>query len=314
MRQLIEIWEDQKQFNKQVRQPPMSISDQEEHTKYFVMCVVSELDEILRCVNWKHHRRKPVPLNVQRVREELTDLFKYCLCLMQTWDMEPEHLVEEYWRKSAVVRQRFNEEYLQSLDCDSVVIDIDEVLCDFSDGMLRWLINNRVVSCSRTLTQRCVDLLGSRTYLSSESLQIAPELWMDFKDSFRLEGGLKALPPMPGAKKMLQRFKERGLNIILLTSRPVDQYPHVVADTLSWLNKNNLPYNFVWFAKNKREEVLKAGNRNRILFAVDDDPKFVHQFASLEIETYYFRPNKDWLPHTSAHECIKPISSLEEIP
>lgn len=316
MRNLVEIWQDQKQFNLQIRPAPMKLEDQEKQTQYFVMCLLSELDEILKCINWKHHRRKPVQVNEARVAEELTDIFKIWLSMAQVWGLSPEKFIEEYWRKSTVVRQRFNQEYMQSLDCDSVIVDIDEVLCDFFNGMIDWMINNKVWLGKPDLYERLVMLKsqGKRVWLNHENLGIDPEVWMRIKEGFRLSGGISRLPLMPGAEEMLTRFRSRGLNIIVLTSRPVDKYPHLVADTIAWLNSNNLPYNFIWFSKKKADEILRAGNRQRILFAIDDDPKFINEYSGLGIESYMYRPNKDWDQFTLLKpDLVHPVSSLEEI-
>jgi NTP pyrophosphatase (non-canonical NTP hydrolase) len=259
MNSLIEIWKDQRQFNLQVREAPMTVEEQEEHTKYFVLCIMSELDEVLRCINWKHHRRKPILHNPARIKEEITDVFKLWLSMAQTWNISPEQFEEEYWRKSAVVRQRFNEEYLNTLEKESVLVDIDEVLCDFSNGLLEWLQEHLTAHLGNAevdeLYQRVGDLMNTRKFINAESLKVTPELWRELKTAFRLSGRIRELPTMHGAHAMLARFKAEGLNVILLTSRPIDEFPHVLGDTIDWLNKNNFPYDYLWFNKNKAEQL-----------------------------------------------------------
>jgi len=69
----------------------------------------------------------------------------------------------------------------------------------------------------------------------------------------------------------------------------VDRYPNIFTDTLSWLDAMQLPFDHLWWATDKSDRLEEAHvqMRSQIVFAVDDDKKFVAQFRSKGIKTYW---------------------------
>jgi hypothetical protein len=77
--------------------------------KYGYYCI-KELTEVVDEVNYKHHVLKRKPVDRDRVKEELIDSFKYWLNLVMIHGFTPEEIVDEYWRKSKIVEERFEKE------------------------------------------------------------------------------------------------------------------------------------------------------------------------------------------------------------
>src|SRR5688572_23195776 len=129
------IWFDQEEFNSQLRQPPTTYDERVELTKEFSLHMMTELAEMLEaCGIWQMHRtRHEEKYNPENVRRQLIDQFKYWMSVAQLWGFTIEDMERTYWRKSATVRQRFVEEHIHQIrDREIAVLDIDNVLCDYT--------------------------------------------------------------------------------------------------------------------------------------------------------------------------------------
>jgi NTP pyrophosphatase (non-canonical NTP hydrolase) len=286
----------------------MTREERNKAIQYLVLCTHSELDELLRAIEWRQHRRVPVPEDLPRCREELIDIFKYWLSMALIFDMNPDVLIEEYWKKSAVVRHRFSEEYVKTLDRPTVVIDVDEVLCDFSNGMLRWLMDH-----AKLPEASCAKLLDRRNFIDASQLGIPQKDWEDLKHQFRTSGGFGRLIPMPGAFDLLSRCRNAGYSIVLLTSRPIERYPSLFSQTIDWLNRHQFPYDFIWWSDSKAKKLLERGVMQHVAFAIDDHLRYIQQFDEAGIRTYWFRPNRDWDPGPFSLQHTTRVSSLAQI-
>jgi hypothetical protein len=296
--QLQKIWDDQLAFNMLFRQPPKSPGEMAEQAREFVVYTESEMHELLRTLPWKKHRRMPFRGNPAHMFEEGADVFKCALSLLQIIGIDsPEKLIQLYWQKTAVVRQRYREEWTQKLDRACVIVDIDNVLCDYIGGICDWLPSQFVTRDdhpSPALLDRIERIRKQGSYINAKALEIPEDAWQNLKHAFRTGGHKRRLPVFPDAKDFLMRCQDAGYRIVLLTSRPIDRYQNIFTDTILWLNDNNLPFDFVWWSVDKAERILmEDGLREKVMFAVDDDARFVDQFARAGIPTYWLRRNGD---------------------
>lgn len=304
-RKMREIWEDQRAFNLLFRSQPDSETMLSEQVRDFVLYTESELHELLRTMPWRKHRRVPIQYNEAHAHEEGMDAFKFILSILQIIGVASlEQLIEEYWRKTAVVRQRYQEEWVTKVDRPCVVIDIDNVLCDYIGGLCDWLPSQFEVpddSASPELRARIETIRRTGQFINAHSLGIPDESWQKIKHTFRVGGFKRRLPVFPDVYTFLYRMRADGYQIVLLTSRPIDRYPNIFTDTILWLNDNHLPYDFVWWATDKAERIAQVeGFKQHIRFAVDDDHRYVEQFSSAGIETY-------WLQR---HDYVQSVSSV----
>jgi len=290
-RDLGEIWDDQLSFNRNFFPAPITFDDRSKQTKEYALHLISEVDELLRQTAWKMHRGKgTVQENRAAVKDELTDIFKYWISLCIVWGVSPESALDDYWRKSMVVRQRYAEEYMMSLEGPSAIIDIDNVLADYTTGFLDWCSKEypqmKVLIQSFMLTHKGAEM----PYFMATDFHLDEGVWQEVKHRFRTSGGKLNLPVIEGAKEFLHALKERDMKIILLTSRPIDRYPNIYTDTLEWLQKNELPYDFVWWSTEKHEAILMKGIRHSVRFAVDDNFEYAIKMAHCSIRTYLMQP------------------------
>lgn len=271
-----DIWEEQAAFNALLRDLPTTWDGRSAITKEFLLHLFSETDELLRCIAWKPHRKIDVPENRAQMATELIDIFKYWMSIAQALGFSQTELQHAFWRKSMAVRQRYAQEFITQINRPAVIVDIDNVLADYLGGLVPFIKK-------RFPKTQVPDPPG---WLNATTLKIEETDWTYIKWAFRTSGEKRRLPLIAGAKEFLDRIRSAGLMIVLLTSRPIDQFPTLFEDTVEWLHVNALPYDILWWAANKPLRIPEEV-RQHIRFAVDDDIKFVEQFAGHDIKTYW---------------------------
>ncbi len=251
-----------------------------QQTKDFVLYTEDELHELLRTMSWKSHRRGAGRDNQAHRMDENADIFKCVLSLFQIQGLTPETLCDVYWDKTATVRQRYQEEWVKKVDRPCAIVDIDMVLADYCLGMCQWLLGRNLDA------ERLSDIIDKRGWVNAATVGVADDEWKRLKHEFRISNGKRALPVFPDAKPFLEALQRRNLQIVLLTSRPIDRYPNIYTDTLLWLQRNQLPFDFIWWSLDKAERVLEGDLRQYVQLVVDDDIKYVQQFERLGMQCF----------------------------
>lgn len=304
------MWADQAEFNSHFRiSPAATFEERTAQTKEMVLHLHSETDELLRAAGaWKVHRRGiPLRENPAHIKIELIDIFKYWLTLVQIHGFSPEEMVEAYWEKSMVVRQRYSEEWMGNLDRPAIVVDIDGVLADYITTFVEWAENRRIISATMASTLR-----RTRPYIDAASLGMDLDSYIGVRHAFRCSGQHAMLQTMPLAREFTLWAKGCNYAIILLTSRPIDSYPNLHGETLTWLKRWGIPYDCVWWTREKGELVLERDMVKHVAFAVDDEYRYVEQFSSQGIQTYWLREPTQPLQKEMPPNVIR-ISSLQSI-
>lgn len=312
-----DVWSEQVGFNALLRTSPVAAEAEIEFIRDMVLNIFSEGDELLRTTSWKKHRRarnSRAPNREHRL-EELVDMFKLWLTLVQSLGYSDEEVRQAFWRKSMVVRHRHSEEFvLRELDRPAVVVDIDNVICDYTTGFCTWIINRAPLFAKAAQT-----IMAERRWFGKAAdFGMSEAEWQGFKHEFRSRGHKRYLPTMPGAKPFLDRLRDAGYYIVLLTSRPIDRYPNIFTDTLFWLRDNDLTFDWVWWALDKKECLIENQAVKWIRFAVDDDPKYVEQFRHLGIMSYWMAstkyPDLNGYHYPVEERRVVVVKSLDEIP
>lgn len=303
MEELEKIWKDQEEFNRNfVSAPGGDFNEQSRQTKEYALHLISEVDELLRSSIWKFHRKNNLKPNREQIKNELTDILKYLLSLYITWDISPTEAIQDYWRKSMVVRQRYSEEYVGNLEGKIVLCDIDGVLADYYSGFLKWISIHYP-----GLSSRCKEMITNVIWLCASSLGVDEQVWQEIKHHFRTSKGKLTLPVYSGAKEFLEYCRSKQYKIVLLTSRPIDRYPNIYTETLEWLKLKDLPFDYIWWATDKAEKILSENIRPNIIMALDDDLKYIHRYNELGIKSIWVHPN------TSMNAILDKVKSEEGI-
>ena len=318
-----EMFDDQRAFNQQIWKPTAETTGRwEDRLRVLSIGLVEETLEFLRTFEWKTHRRRTGKLqNISHSHEELIDAFKYWLSLADLADFPIDQLEELYYAKSRVVQYRYQEEWLKEIDDPCVLIDIDNVLADYITGFCHWakqfaptILQLQNVAAIR-LVHRLDDIQTHGRYINAEAVGIRQPEWDKVKHLFRTQGGKRTLPTFDDTRPFLDWCRQRHWTIILVTSRPIDRYPNIFTDTLTWLHTANLPYDYVWWAEDKvrrLEESNHVNIRSHVQFAVDDDAKFVGQYSVKGIKTYWLnRHREEYDIHTPDN--VTQVESLMQI-
>lgn len=104
----VSLWNKQKDFN--LNFFDFNVKDvelQQKLTKEFVLHVEDEVHELLSEINWKMDQYKTRDVNRAKLLEEWIDIFKYWLGIGNVWGFTLEDLFNEFWRKSAIVDERY---------------------------------------------------------------------------------------------------------------------------------------------------------------------------------------------------------------
>lgn len=306
MNQLSKIWKDQKAFNENFIGiiDKLTLDDKQHHTKQYILETFSEMNELLREINFKMHRPADSEIIESNMMEEWIDIFKYWLSIGLVWGWTPEQFVEEYMRKSRVVEQRYIQEHASITMLKIILVDIDGVLADYPASFKNFIRSKTDV------------------WLNTSSYQIYDEyakvLGRDklekLKHEYRINGYKRYLPVLPYAKKFLDHFYKNGYSIILLTSRPYKKYKRMFADTIFWLKKNGLKYHSILWDEEKDYGVIK--NYLNAAFMVEDNLNFAINVAKLGVKVYLLDKPYNQSPPPSNIEIpdrIIRVKSLNEV-
>jgi len=282
---LKDVWEEQKDFNNLFRDLPDGFEEQSHLTQHMVLCIMSELDEILNTVHWKHHRNISIKSNPQQTLSECIDVFKYLITIVQAWGFTEKDFIDAFWKKSMVVRQRRSEEFLKNVNGKTVAIDIDGVICDHNKGFMEWIKGYDIKLYNLAIDKAWDSSKESYNPVSRHDVNLSPNEWQELKHKFRISGYKEFMPVYSDAKEFLSEIRQKNITIVLLTSRPIDRYPNLYEDTVAWLKREELPYDIIWWAYDKADHVVE--NIPNPLFVVDDDLSFINQFDEANITAYW---------------------------
>jgi uncharacterized HAD superfamily protein len=312
---LKDVWKEQKEFNNLFRQLPKGFEEQSHITQHMVLCIMSELDEILNTIHWKHHRNIPIKSNPQQTLLECVDVFKYLITIVQAWGFTEEEFLDAFWKKSMVVRQRRSEEFIKNVDGRTAIIDIDGVLCDHNQGFIKWLQKYDCELYNSVISKVCNSSTNTYNPVSRHDFKLTPIEWQELKHQFRISGYKEFMPAYADAKEFLSEIRQKDITIVLLTSRPIDRYPNLYADTVAWLKREELPYDIIWWAYDKANHVIE--NISNPLFVVDDDLSLVNQYDAVNIPAYWICRKGDTIDNlfeTEAFSKVRIINKLKQIP
>ncbi len=244
--------------------------------KDYILHLIKESTEVLDTIKFKMHRKEDVEFIRSNTIEELIDCQKFLWGMFQLLGVDDEQLIEEYWRKTEVVEQRWKQEHeLKELaKCEKVcAIDLDGVLGQYPDHWLSF-INSRLCTKYETLEDAKVEVDVLR--------------YSQLKSEYRQTGEKKHIKPMHGAQRFLTDLKDDGYKIVILTARPYKKYYRIFADTLSWLKEWGFEYDAIMFDEQKNMKILNE--IPNLKFMVEDNLRFANSVAAAGYKCYLFNP------------------------
>lgn len=307
------IWTDQETFNAKVwYRKDFSDAEKGQWTKDMAIYACSEIWELLQEVSYKIHapttKRSPTNLDI-----ELIDIFKYWLSLSIMWGLTPERLVESYWEKSRVVEHRWKQKNAKIPHGSKVVgVDIDGVLAD--------LVKMSAQAANRMYAPKVYDhrIMNSAMIQRSFADQgMSVQQYEDLTVYLKESGKYRELEPIEGAIKFVQELRRLGYYIIVLSSRSVDTHKRLLSDTLYWLDKNEIPYDYTIFDRQKHRKLAELLSGVPPAAFVDDDVDQLTEIAWLGAKGYWRNFSNPSTPNgvtvfTDFNEILIELSSVAE--
>jgi uncharacterized HAD superfamily protein len=135
----------------------------------------------------------------------------------------------------------------------TVIVDIDGVLTDYPNCFLHWVkhVKNMYFNSVKDMKKH----LGIEEY---------EKIKMEYRSSHIK----RTLDVNNGFINILNKLHADGFTIWILTTRP--NIEPVSTDTVFWLNNNKIPYDAVFFIKDKKE-FLQSSSHNNIMVLIDDE-------------------------------------------
>lgn len=239
----------------------ISNKDKLSFSKEYILSATKELFEVLdELPAWKTHRfsKNREDLNKDNLLEEIVDSFKFILNLMIINGFTSEEFMNKFLDKSKIVDIRYNQEkeLLASANSNDkyAVFDIDGVL-------------NNYPKCFMDFIEKEGYNYNTPEEFKSENL-LAYEM---LKHRYRQSGVKASIPVNTKNASLINHFKSKGYKIILLTARPYKKYSRIFNDTIEWLNKNDIYYDYIFFNENKERLLLENFKSDSIEIIIDDD-------------------------------------------
>lgn len=145
-------------------------------------------------------------------------------------------------------------------------IDIDNVISDFDDSLLRnFLAQDQKIS-GRGIVNKDAEYI-------TEGMFSWPLEEVDNYYNKNIERIAKSLNVIPGAKEYIDRLREEGNIIYIITSRNNGEYSDPLKLTTEWLDQNEISYDHLILTPHCSEDVhykAKFCLENGIKLMIDD--------------------------------------------
>jgi len=268
----------QREYNNKIRGLNPSKS---EWTQTYLLGMITEVDEILREIDWKKHRKARMENpNVVNIALELADLTKYTLSLWELWGFDYESILYYVDLKSRSLELKTQQENEEIPDDRPIVItDIDGTVGDWRTHFLKWLESKGIKHVVED---------QSTSLMIDNDLSMLYKEYYDLKEEFESTGQYRNIEVYEDAHELLVELKSRyNAYIIAVTARPSDHYSRIWMDTWMWLESNKLPV-----------DKLIIGSESRILLAhslqesshevimLEDNPGLIQRGANSGIRTF----------------------------
>jgi uncharacterized HAD superfamily protein len=175
-------------------------------------------------------------------------------------------------------------------------IDLDGVLCEYPND---WICYVREKTDLDVTT-----LVESKAGLSWTQYE-------DLKKQYRLSGRKSRLKVVSGAQELLNNLRKQGYLIIILTSRPIYEYPEVFRDTLLWLKNNKIAHDLLFGGgKDKHIQILKYFPD--LKFMIEDNSSIAYKIATAGYRCYLLHSTTN-ATTKEVHDNLIRINTLAEV-
>jgi len=288
---LQDLWEAQKSFNAQVRN--RNIEPDIFWAKQYLLGLVSEVDEVLREINWKSHRANKTSIIRSNLAFELADLTKYVLSLWELWGFGLDDVLNTTLEKSWWVQYRSEMELEPGPTGRNVLItDLDGTLADWRRSFVVWMEKEHNIILPDD---------SSKSMMLDQDLAWKYTEYAQWKDEFESQGGYAHLIPYLDGVETVQHLQSfEDVYVVVYTARPEHQYKRIWWDTFTWLQRHNVKPDQLLIGADARVILAHALRQNNNVILFDDDPSLIMRAANSGIRVYARRhPYNSGISHSN---------------
>jgi hypothetical protein len=157
------------------------------------------------------------------------------------------------------------------------MVDIDGTLGDHHGHFKR---------CASMYTGREDILHRTPGHDFPRSLGLGKPLYREIKLAYRRGGWKRSMPVFPGASDLCRRIR-RDAVLVLATTRPWLNHDGIDKDTVHWLRRNAIQYDYLFFGGQwkYRAAVKQYGGADMCAAVLDDLPPMIWQALDAGVQT-----------------------------
>lgn len=173
------------------------------------------------------------------------------------------------------------------------VFDIDGVLNYYPQTWVRF-VNEKEKADYKSLDE----IKDSLSYSKYKKL----------KESYRVSGVKAEFAPRKGVINLINKLRDLGYLIIIISARPVSKYPSLYKQTVDWLDSRGIQYDNLLFSDKKQFEVIKY--YPNMEFMVEDNRLIANIMSGLGYKVFLVDNEYN---QGEIKENVKRIKSFEEV-
>jgi hypothetical protein len=281
----------------------MSPKQKEEMLKTLTLAMHHEVSALISSTNFKVFDKSDYTVDKDKIVYNSIDVFRYLLAIMNLYNINANEFLSSFEERDIHLKLD-NNVILPKKDQKVVVVDIDDVICDFRSYFNDWLLAEYDVKIDK----------DSTSYYSSKEVKdhgYSPETVFE---KFIMNNELLNIPVINPMIEFLKLVSKEGIYIQLLTSRP-EHNLKCKYQTYTWLHNNNIPFDNIGFAAEKyiwisKKDFYLNGN---LIAAIDDSPKHAMEYATHDIKVLVPKTsyNKDIKHENMSHFLFKEINKYK---
>lgn len=253
----------------------LTTAQKEELLKTFVLAMHAEATGVCEGVNYKDHRLKTHPVDVQKILYKSVDVYRYVLAILNLWGISGTQFSTALAQKDDFLHYRHRLSQKAWNGQPVVLFDMDDVLAEFRKSFCGWV---------QSTTGHTIDP-ESPEYYNTDVLKRAglnnEELFKGFID----QHGFLLLERNEYYYRFLKQLQDRGYWVQVVTARP-ERNLTAFYDTYSWLARHGIEADGVAFTPEKFVFLTDQPYYNSgKYFAVDDSAKHSAEYAKHGVTT-----------------------------
>lgn len=179
----------------------------------------------------------------------------------------------------------------------AVIFDIDDVLADYTGSFL--------------------DYVNAETGRSFENIIDAKKglgriKYWEVKDRYRTSGIKRDLRLLnSSAPKLIHRLKEKGFEVAMVSSRPVEEHSRIYNDTFIWLIEQGFEFDHLLFSRQKHLLILRNFCDYDEVYIIEDDFFYVEKIAELNFIIFWIAREEERKGKIILQENVRWVNLLD---